>query len=129
MIYSVKHFLRYWLPVILYCLLLFYQSSQSVVDTSLPEIPHLDKLLHAGAYALLGALLLRAFAAGKGAVTARLIILSISLATLYGLSDEIHQFFVPLRQADILDLLADFIGSVAGVLIFHMIKAHKKTRP
>ncbi len=118
MTHRIEQFIRYQLPVILYCLALFIQSGQSV-DASLPKIPHMDKLLHMGAYAVLGALVLRAFRGEKGIIIRRHIPLSILLATLYGLSDEIHQSFVPVRQADPLDLLADFIGSTAGVLLFH----------
>ena len=41
--------------------------------------------------------------------------LSILLSSLYGISDEIHQSFVPYRTADVMDALADIIGSAFGV--------------
>lgn len=37
-------------------------------------------------------------------------VLTISICTAYGLSDEIHQSFVPNRVFDWYDLLADFLG-------------------
>jgi len=47
----------------------------------------------------------------------RLILWSIAAATCYGISDEIHQYFVPLRDADLLDFLADMAGSICGVFV------------
>ena len=43
----------------------------------------------------------------------------IILSTFYGITDEIHQLFVPSRSSDIFDVLADFLGSIIGVLIGH----------
>jgi VanZ family protein len=116
-----KIFALYWLPVILYCLLIFIQSSYPATQ-SLPSIPHMDKLTHAGAYALLGFLFFRAFQTtkvGKGAVL--LVILSALASSLYGVSDEIHQYFVPSRTADILDVAANTAGSVLGAMTAKMI--------
>ena len=48
-----------------------------------------------------------------------ILILLIAIGTLYGISDEIHQYFIPSRSADILDVLADCIGSTMGVLVAH----------
>jgi len=45
-------------------------------------------------------------------------LLSIVLSSGYGISDEIHQYFVPSRNSDILDALADICGSIAGVLAY-----------
>jgi VanZ family protein len=48
----------------------------------------------------------------------RALLFTVILIALYGASDEVHQFFVPGRQADVLDLLADTMGAcflVAGV--------------
>ena len=45
---------------------------------------------------------------------------SIFSSTLYGISDEIHQYYVPYRNSELGDVLADFVGSVAGVLIYRL---------
>ena len=112
----IRIFVLYWLPVILYCLLIFIQSSYPVIQ-SLPSIPHMDKLAHTGAYALLGFLFFRVFqttSIQKNAVL--LVIFSALASSLYGISDEIHQYFVPSRTADIVDVLADAAGSVLGAV-------------
>jgi VanZ family protein len=109
-----KTFVSYWLPVILYCLLIFIQSSYPATQ-SLPSIPHIDKLAHAGAYALLGFLIFRVFQSTRIQKSVVLLVtLSALASSLYGISDEIHQYFVPSRTADIMDVLADVAGSVLG---------------
>jgi VanZ family protein len=43
------------------------------------------------------------------------------LVIVYGASDEFHQYFVPGRQADVFDLMADSLGAVvlvAGVWVW-----------
>jgi VanZ family protein len=113
---SLRKFFFYWLPVLLYCLLIFIQSSFPASE-HVPEFDFSDKLLHAGAYAVLGFLLYRAFSAmDNGATTVRLIAMSIFLTALYGASDEIHQYFVPSRSAELLDFAADAIGGILGVM-------------
>ncbi|MGD8768566.1 MAG: VanZ family protein, partial [Desulfobacterales bacterium] len=49
-----------------------------------------------------------------------MVILSVVLSSLYGVSDEIHQYFVPFREADLLDVLADTLGGILGVYIYHL---------
>ena len=111
---SYKNFFYYWFPVIIYCALIFFQSSRPVPE-SIPDTPYLDKLLHAGAYALLGALFFRAYRTTPlGDKLHYIIILSILSAGLYGISDELHQYFVPYRSADIRDALVDIVGSAIG---------------
>jgi len=48
-------------------------------------------------------------------------ILSILLSSLYGISDEIHQHFVPSRNADVMDVMADILGSILGVYLYKSI--------
>ena len=109
-----KIFLSNWFPVIIYCALIFFQSSRPVPE-SIPAVPYLDKLLHAGAYAILGALFFRAYrTTSLGDKLHYIIILSILSAGLYGIGDELHQYFVPFRSADIWDALADLVGSAIG---------------
>jgi len=39
------------------------------------------------------------------------------ICVLYGISDEVHQLFVPGRIADVGDVLADSLGSLAGIAL------------
>ena len=112
-----KKFAYYWLPVLVYCLIIFIQSSFPATE-HLPEFDLSDKLMHMGAYALLGLLLYRAFnGMRKHPTTKSLVVLSIFLTALYGASDEVHQYFVPSRSAEILDFFADAVGGILGVMI------------
>jgi VanZ family protein len=79
-----------------------------------------DKGGHAILYFGLAALLVRALAGGwrRGfgtGVGAAAVIGS----TLYGVTDEIHQMFVPPRTAELADLAADLVGSVAAVAVLY----------
>jgi len=102
-----------WGPVVLYCAFLFACSSVSQV----PPLPGgmSDKAGHGLLYSGLGFLVARALAGGAGRPLSRsAAALAILLAGLYGLTDEIHQWFVPPRQVDMRDLLADVVGAAAG---------------
>jgi VanZ family protein len=91
------------------------------VASSIPDVGPLpggmsDKSAHSIAYALLAGLLLRALARGRlSGVTWRSACAAVVLTTLYGVSDEWHQSFVPGRSPDRYDILADAIGAIAGV--------------
>jgi VanZ family protein len=85
-------------------------------------LPYLDKVLHFVAYALLSALFLRAFKTSRIKNNVKLMfILSVLLSSFYGISDEIHQHFVPYRSADLMDVLADMLGGIMGVYIYKTI--------
>jgi len=114
-------FFAYWFPILFYCLLIFIQSSRPVPDIA-PHWPYFDKVLHFTAYALLGALFLRAFKTTRIKHHRKLIFaLSVLFSSLYGISDEIHQSFVPYRTADVMDAMADMLGSIAGVYLYQII--------
>ncbi len=107
----------YWGPVVLYAGLIFYLSSQSHPDEDLPSLFAVfgDKVLHAVEYAVLGGLCYRAFRWGaNGAVTSRALFLAIGAASLYGITDEVHQLFVPFREAGWQDWMADTVGATLG---------------
>jgi len=115
-----KNFLFYWLPVLIYCIFIFIQSSYPSPE-DIPNIPYLDKFLHFCAYALLGALFLRAYLTLRIKNNTNLvIILGILSSAIYGISDEIHQYYVPFRDADLMDVLADTLGSIFGVWIYYL---------
>jgi VanZ family protein len=115
---KVHNFFSYWFPILLYCLLIFIQSSYPSPKIE-PNLPNFDKVLHFMGYALLGALFLRAFYSTSINRRLKLIfMLSILLSGLYGISDEIHQYFVPSRSADVMDVAADFVGAAWGVFLY-----------
>jgi VanZ family protein len=117
---KLQKFFSYWFPVIVYCLLIFVQSSRPSPDYT-PHWPNVDKVLHFAAYALLGALFLRAFYTTRIRHHLKLIFtLSVLFSGLYGISDEIHQSFVPYRTADVMDALADILGSAFGAGVFSL---------
>jgi len=118
---KLNNFFIFWFPILLYCLLIFIQSSRPSPDIT-PHWPYFDKVLHFTAYALLGALFLRAFKTTRIKHHLKLILaLSVLFSSLYGISDEIHQSFVPHRTADVMDALADMLGSIAGVYLYQLI--------
>lgn len=113
---------RYWIPVVIYAGLIFFLSAQSEPEQYVPifSFPGADKLEHAVEYSVLGILCYRAFryAAGKRASRYALL-LAIVIASGYGVSDEFHQYFVPLREADGWDVLADTVGASLGAVGRH----------
>ena len=108
--------MKFWLPVYLYAGVIFFYSSLSTPPITL-NILYADKLLHLVEYAILGYLIARA---AKNSSSARLRadfrIFAVYTAVLYGLINEFHQCFVPGREADILDILADGAGAFFGQL-------------
>lgn len=116
-------FLRYWGPVCGYAGLIFYLSAQSHPETHLPFVTLFsDKVLHAVEYAVLGALCYRAFReSGYDSWRQHAIPAAILLASLYGVSDEVHQAFVPFRNSSWLDWLADTVGASFGVAAMHRV--------
>lgn len=116
----------YRLPVAAFCIAIYWQSSRpGMIPT---DIPHTDKLLHALAYALLAFLATRWLHIEnrpKSRKTA--IILAFLFTTLYGLSDEIHQYFVPGRFASSLDFIADMTGAAIFTLACFLKKIPTQT--
>ena len=110
-----------WIPVVIYAGTVFYLSSLSHPPQFLPPFFMADKLLHGVEYALFGMLMIRAIERSprhprtlRGCIT-----LAICIVLLYGISDELHQAFVPYRDASVFDLMADVIGGSIGVIAGH----------
>ena len=103
----------YWIPAVAYMGLIFFLSSQSFLSTPL-EFPNVDKVLHMGEYGVLSCLLMLAGLRPWPAFAA---------AAAYGVSDEIHQGFVPGRDASAWDWAADASGAfLASALNFLWMK-------
>jgi VanZ family protein len=122
----LRNFLICWLPLIVYCLAIYMQSSRPS-PAHMPDVKFFDKILHFAAYGLMGVLFFRAYETLPLKNYKNLLILfSIGSAILFGISDEIHQYFVPFRQADIMDAVANSIGSICSVGFYHYWKTRRK---
>lgn len=113
----IIYILRYWFPILIYCLAIFVQSSFPMV-TDLSRIPNADKLVHAAAYAVLAFLFFRAYRTLRFGHRRMLVcVLSVASAWFYGMADELHQVFVPSRTPDIWDALANGAGGLIAVVL------------
>ena len=106
-----------WAPVVILMAAIF--SASSLSDPGLPPGGLSDKGAHVVAYAALGAALIRALASGQArSMTVMRVLIAAVLATAYGMTDELHQRFVPGRTPELLDLVADAAGGLAGAILF-----------
>ena len=126
MLSKIRTIAIYWLPLIGYCLFIYIQSSYPSPE-QLPSFEFSDKLLHFGAYAVMGILFYRAYRtlAVRHNIPLLMLISMIS-AALYGISDEIHQSFVPYRNGSFADVIADVFGAICGVYLYHRWTATRK---
>ena len=107
----------FFVPAILYYGLIFFLSSRSL--RSQVDILFLDKAVHLLEFALLGFFLAFGFFLSlRSSVALKSLVILISGMLLGGL-DELHQYFVPDRSSEVLDLVADSIGVLVGLLIFY----------
>ena len=114
---DARGLIRAWLPVVLYCATIFILSAVPAHQMPDGHLWRLDKLIHAVVYGGLALLLWRALCMGPPRLGRRgAAVVAILGATLFGISDEWHQSFVPGRQASVLDAVADLIGAAAAVL-------------
>ena len=101
-----------FVPVLSVMGLIFFLSSLPSSEVPGLLFPGSDKLLHGTAYAVLATAALFAVPDGlrqrSPGWTALLVFL---FSCLYGISDELHQSFVPGRDASLLDLAADAAGA------------------
>ncbi|MDX1494945.1 MAG: VanZ family protein [Longimicrobiales bacterium] len=70
-----------------------------------------DKVAHAGAYGVLGGTLAWGHRRSGGAIGHGWLLVA---GALYGVTDEIHQVYVPGRSPDPADLAADVVGLLLG---------------
>lgn len=96
------------LPLLIWCLTIFWLSSQSTVPAPF-WFDHQDKLYHAAGYAILG----WCWWIWRGKASDAAWVAGILFCSLYGISDEWHQSFVAGRDSSVGDWLADTLGASA----------------
>jgi VanZ family protein len=72
-----------------------------------------DKVVHFNIFGVLSIFLIKAIQERKPEYSLKKsIVIAVIISTFFGLTDEIHQYYVPYRNCDVYDLLADFLGSL-----------------
>ncbi len=120
-----KHNKISWIIVILIAVFIFYMSSLSFKTVLTEGFGFKTTIYHFYAFFFLTIFLLISLIKGK-LKNKNLIFISIVLAILYGVSDEIHQLFVAGRVFTISDILIDSIGILfAGYLYLSVLLGRK----
>lgn len=111
----------YFLLVALYCAGIFWLSNMPEPPRPVQPpamIPGADKIAHAVLYAGLTCCLSFGIRrSNKNPPVWAQWYVPVGFAILYGISDEVHQSFVPKRSADPWDVLADAIGAIIAQLV------------
>lgn len=89
------------------------------------------KLAHFSEYAVLGALCFLALSRHR--LNPKLsAFLGLGISALYGVTDELHQLFVPGRSCQVGDIAIDTMGAIVGILIagiiFELIRRRNRKR-
>ena len=105
---------RYFFLLLLYSLLIFLLSSVPGSDIPSTVSPY-SSIFHFILYFFYGITSLLFFRNVRN---------SIIFASLYAASDELHQYFVPGRSCDPMDLLVDILGILVGTILIYF--ARKK---
>jgi len=102
---------------------IFAVSSRSM-PPSVSAIP--DWTTHGAGYLILSVLACRALAGGLGAAVSRWdSVLAVLVSTAYGISDELHQRFVPGRHSEAMDVAKDLAGAVVGAWLYRRASASR----
>ena len=93
-----------------------------------PETDVVNVAAHFSEYLVFGVLLFRAlFQTLQGKPLWAVSLAAIAIASLYGVTDELHQSFVPGRMCDPADWLTDTLGATLGVGIAVVVQSRRHT--
>ncbi len=116
----------YWLPALAWMSVIFAFSSlpRATLQATQLEMPGhqvywelLGPIAHIVEFAVLAALLYRLLASYPGLSGRYVLGGAFALTVLYGLTDELHQYFVPGRNISGVDLGLDTLGALLGLLL------------
>jgi VanZ family protein len=100
---------------------IYYASGQSKIAG--PNVVGFDKVAHFFVFGLLATLIVRIPALAR---EGRLPVLwAIVAASLYGLTDEVHQSFTPGRDVDAIDWVVDTAGAALAVFVYRNWNAYR----
>jgi VanZ family protein len=121
--------LRPWFPALGWAALIFVLSAIPGAAYPHTDLISADKLVHIALYGVLAGLCARGLLRGSAFAPATVLAIASLLSALYGLTDEAHQHFVPGRNPDWRDVVADATGSVLGALVIVAVRRWRRRAP
>ena len=103
-----------WFFTLIIAAAIFYLSSQTFQGGG--GKGYLSYIYHFSIFFFLAFFLL--IASIKGKLNKEIFFISLLLAILYGISDELHQSFVPGRYADVQDVLMNSVGIMTAAVVY-----------
>ena len=109
-----------YVPLIIYWLILF--AGTSLPAQTVPQFGVKDKLEHFLAYLGLTFMLSITFIIQDKIklFKQRPFLFAFLIGSVYGIIDEVHQLIIPGRSCELLDLSADIIGCILGIILSYI---------
>ncbi len=104
-------------PLVIYWIVLLAATSFPTINVPTTDVS--DKAYHFTAYFGLGVLLNLTLVFQNKYLTLKKknAFYTVLIGSIYGIFDEVHQYFIPGRSMEFMDFTADFIGLVLAVII------------
>ena len=120
-----KHNKLSWIITLIIAVMIFYISSLTFGPSGAPgRGTNIYAILyHIFAFFFLALFLAISMVRGKNKA---LLFLVIILSAAYGISDELHQFFVPGRNSALSDVFLDSVGIIFAVIIYFITVEYRK---
>ncbi|PLX13588.1 MAG: hypothetical protein C0597_11510 [Marinilabiliales bacterium] len=121
----------YWKPFIIALVILYgsITSSSNLNKFDLIHLEHLDKLVHFILYFGLGLTFFTSIKKNIFISKRDITFLTLVLVISYGVIMEVLQFYFTIdRSADIMDVLANSLGCISGIIIYPLLHKIKLTR-
>lgn len=107
-----------WLPLVVWIVIMFIGSSiPQLANDKFGMPPGFDKVIHAVEYLVLAILFCRGFGVRRLGESVSVWLLVVAICMAIGAVDELHQVFIPGRNASPVDFGADLLGIAAGTSI------------
>ena len=120
----ISWFEKYWFAPLIITILIagfIYYISDTPSYGFPTNLGIMTKIYHLGIYFLLGLFISLTVIRGK-INNKYLIIIALLLSVAYGISDEIHQFFVPGRHTTFRDVFIDTTGVLSAIVFYYAMR-------
>lgn len=116
--------LLFRIPLIIFSVTIIVLSHQQQIE--IPDIGFewIDKIIHFIAFLIYGLSLNIFILSTYSIASKKQLTLIIVIGALFAASDEIHQYYVPGRIADVYDWIADCLGIISSLFFFNLLKYH-----